>query len=207
MCVCMCVRACMRACVCACACVCVRACVCVGVRVCVHACVCACVCACMCVTKYMYVTPSSPTQPFYFLPLSSSHSSAPSVLSLPPALPSQGHLGAQGPDGPTGLPGRQGPPGEKVCHTCQQSGPPLVLPLSPFCEGGIIRGTCRSNIPYSGKLSREKTSRISQFCSYTSKFSPRNLGHGVFWHSKSEQSAKVFSAKIVFSPNHESFFP
>ena len=131
--------------------------------------------------------------------------SAPSVLSLPPALPSQGHLGAQGPDGPTGLPGRQGRPGEKVCHTCQQSGPPLVLPLSPFCEGGIIRGTCRLNIPYSGKLSREKTSRISQFCSYTSKFSPRNLGHGVFWHSKNEQSAKVFSAKIVFSPNHESF--
>ena len=44
-----------------------------------------------------------------------------------------------------------------------------------------------------GKLSREKA-----ICK---KFSPQNLGCGILWHGKSEQSAKVFSTKIVFFNN------
>ena len=39
------------------------------------------------------------------------------------------------------------------------------------------------------------------------KFSPQNLGRGVLWRSKSEQSAKVLSVKIAFSPIRESFLP
>ena len=62
-------------------------------------------------------------------------------------------------------------------------------------------------VPYSRKLSREKLLGILRFCGYTQEFSPRNLGHGVLWHCKSEQSTKVFSAKIVFSPICESFLP
>ena len=105
--------------------------------------------------------------------------SAPSVFSLSPALPSQGPLGAQGPDGPTGFPGRRGPPGEKVCHTCQHSALPLALLLSPLCEWGMVVGTYRSNIPYSGKLVREKT-----FTNFA-----------------------VFSAKIIFFTNSRKFSP
>ena len=43
-----------------------------------------------------------------------------------------------------------------------------------------------------------KLLRISRFCGYLPKFSPWNLGRGVLWHGTSEQSAKVFSAKIIF---------
>ena len=57
------------------------------------------------------------------------------------------------------------------------------------------------------KFRGRKLSRISRFCGYTRKFSPRNLGCGVLCCCKSDQSAKVFSAKIVISPIHESFFP
>ena len=52
-----------------------------------------------------------------------------------------------------------------------------------------------------------KLSWISRFCGYTRKFSLRNLGRGVLRHGKSEQSAKVFSAKIGFSPIRGSFLP
>ena len=52
-----------------------------------------------------------------------------------------------------------------------------------------------------------KLSWISRFCGYTRKFSPWNLGRGVLWHGQSEQSAKVFSVKIVFSPICKSFLP
>ena len=51
-----------------------------------------------------------------------------------------------------------------------------------------------------------KLSRISQFYRYTQKFTPRNLGRGVLWHCKCEQSTKVFST-IVFSPIRKSFLP
>ena len=53
----------------------------------------------------------------------------------------------------------------------------------------------------------KKLPRISRFCGYTRKFSPWNLGRSVIWHCKSEQSVKVFSTKIVFSPIRESFLP
>ena len=64
-------------------------------------------------------------------------------------------------------------------------------------------------VPYSGKLLREKTlnSRISQFCGYSRKFSPRNLGAWHPWCGTSEQSAKDFSAKIVFFTNLRKFSP
>ena len=52
-----------------------------------------------------------------------------------------------------------------------------------------------------------KLSRISRFCGYMQKFSLQNLERGILWLCKSEQSAKVFPAKIVFSPIHESFLP
>ena len=52
-----------------------------------------------------------------------------------------------------------------------------------------------------------KLSRISRFCGYTLKFSPQNLGRGVLWCGKSEQSAKVFSAEIVLFPNSQKFLP
>ena len=46
-----------------------------------------------------------------------------------------------------------------------------------------------------------KLSRISWFCSYSQKLSPQNLKAWHLWHCKSEQSVKVFSAKIVFFTN------
>ena len=49
-----------------------------------------------------------------------------------------------------------------------------------------------------------KLSRISWFCGYTQKFSPWNVGRGIFWHGKSEQSVKVFSTKIII---RKSFLP
>ena len=52
-----------------------------------------------------------------------------------------------------------------------------------------------------------KLLRISWFCGYTRKFSPQNLGHGIRWRCKSEQSAKVFSTKILFPPIRKSFLP
>ena len=59
-------------------------------------------------------------------------------------------------------------------------------------------------ILYSGKLSREKT---SQFCGYSQKLSPQNLGCSVLWRGKSEQSMKVFSVKIVFFISSQKFSP
>ena len=52
-----------------------------------------------------------------------------------------------------------------------------------------------------------KLLRISRFCGYTQKFSPRNLGRGIVWHSKSDQSTKVFSTKNVFFTNSRKFSP
>ena len=52
-----------------------------------------------------------------------------------------------------------------------------------------------------------KLLRISWFCGCTQNFSLRNLGRDVLWRCKSKQSAKVFSAKIVFSPIRESLLP
>ena len=52
-----------------------------------------------------------------------------------------------------------------------------------------------------------KLSRILWFCGCMRTFSPRNLGRGFLWRGRSEQCAKVLSAKIVFSPIRESFLP
>ena len=50
-----------------------------------------------------------------------------------------------------------------------------------------------------GKLSREKTS--ANFVVLLLLFSQRNLGAWRLWRGKSEQSAKVFSPKIIFFTN------
>ena len=52
-----------------------------------------------------------------------------------------------------------------------------------------------------------KLSRISRFCGYSRKFSLQNLGVWHLWCCKSEQSAKVFSAKIVLFTNPQKFSP
>ena len=49
--------------------------------------------------------------------------------------------------------------------------------------------------------------RILRFCGYMRKFSLQNLGRGILWHGKSEQSAKVFSVKIVFFTDLRKFSP
>ena len=72
--------------------------------------------------------------------------------------------------------------------------------LQQCCLG---RGPYRTAENFRGR----KLSRISWFCGYTQKFSPQNLGHSVLRHGKSEQSAEVFSTKIVFSPIRKSFLP
>ena len=53
-----------------------------------------------------------------------------------------------------------------------------------------------TKLPYNGKFQGRNHLRISRFCGYMQKFSPRNLGRGILWCCKSEQSAKVFSAKF-----------
>ena len=58
------------------------------------------------------------------------------------------------------------------------------------------------SLPYSGKLSREKTFAN---CGYSRKFSPQNLGVWHLWCCKSEQFTKVFSAKIVYFTNSRMF--
>ena len=52
--------------------------------------------------------------------------------------------------------------------------------------------------------------KLRGFCGFVAireSFLREIWGCGILWHGKSEQSAKVFSAKIVFSPIHESFLP
>ena len=46
-----------------------------------------------------------------------------------------------------------------------------------------------------------KLSRISRFVTICGSFSTKFGGRGILWCSKSKQSAKVFSAKIVFFTN------
>ena len=62
-------------------------------------------------------------------------------------------------------------------------------------------------VPYSGKLSREKT-----FANFTVLWQFAKVFSAKFgaWHPlarQSEQSVKIFPVKIVFSPIHESFLP
>ena len=58
-----------------------------------------------------------------------------------------------------------------------------------------------------GNFRGRKLSRISWFCGYLRKFSPQNLEVWHLWCCKSEQSVKVFSAKIVFFTNSRKFSP
>ena len=74
-------------------------------------------------------------------------------------------------------------------------------------DGYLCSLLCVQTIPYSGKLRGRKLSKILRFCGYTRMFSPQNLVRGILWHGKSEQSAKVFSAKIVFFTNPRKFSP
>ena len=63
-------------------------------------------------------------------------------------------------------------------------------------------------VPYSRKLSREKTCRISRFCSYSSKFSQWNWGVWcLFPATPVSNPQKVSPQKSYFSPIHESFLP
>ena len=78
-----------------------------------------------------------------------------------------------------------------------QSWPTMLFP----CKFPPFHFQCERMYHIAGKLQGRK---LSRFCGYLRKFSPRNLG--VFWHGKSEQSAKVFSMKIVFY-QFESFLP
>ena len=58
-----------------------------------------------------------------------------------------------------------------------------------------------------GNFQERKLSRISWFCGYSWKFSPQNLGAWHLWRCKSEQSANVFSTKIIFFTNLQKFSP
>ena len=68
-------------------------------------------------------------------------------------------------------------------------------------------GHLKFTVPYSGKLSREKTfANFAVLWQYAKVFSAK-FGAWRPWRCKSEQIPKVFSAKIVFSPIRESFLP
>ena len=81
--------------------------------------------------------------------------------------------------------------------------------LQPHHSENIPGIMCRLkyNIPYSGKLSTEKTFANLRFCGYLRKFSLQNLEVWHLWCCKSEQSVKVFFAKIIFFTNLRKFSP
>ena len=63
-------------------------------------------------------------------------------------------------------------------------------------------------VPYSGKLSRKKTlANFTVLWLFAKVFLCENWGHDVLWRSKSEQSAQVFYAKIIFFTNLHKFSP
>ena len=63
----------------------------------------------------------------------------------------------------------------------------------------------RSKYRIVGNVRGRRLSRISQFCGYSRKFSPQNLGA---WRPLArEQSAKVFSTKIVLFTSPQKFSP
>ena len=76
-----------------------------------------------------------------------------------------------------------------------------------FKRSGVTKTVYTCLYRIAANFQGRKLSQISRFCDYMKKFSPRNLGCGILRHSKNEQFAKVFSAKIVFSPICESFLP
>ena len=71
-----------------------------------------------------------------------------------------------------------------------------------------MQSTSDRLVPYSRKLLREKTFANFAVLWLSAKvFSAKFGGCGVLWHSKSEQFAKVFYAKIVFCTNLRKFSP
>ena len=68
--------------------------------------------------------------------------------------------------------------------------------------------TLHHNYRIAEKLLRgENFSEFRSFVAIRESFLCEIWGHGVLWHSMSEQSTKVFSEKIVFSPICTSFSP
>jgi len=70
-----------------------------------------------------------------------------------------------------------------------------------------MQSTSDRLVPYSEKLLREKTFANFAVLWLSASFLSEIEGHGVLWHSKSEQFAKVFYAKSYFSPICGSFLP
>ena len=77
-----------------------------------------------------------------------------------------------------------------IWGTCKQ---PVYTAINTYCIAGNFRG--------------RKLSRISWFCAYLRIFIGETWGQGVLWCGTREQSVKVFSAKLYFSPIRESFLP
>ena len=63
------------------------------------------------------------------------------------------------------------------------------------------------SLPYSGKLEEENFHKFHGFMAICESFIRKIWGRGVLWHSKSEQSVKVLSMKIVFFTNSHKFSP
>ena len=65
------------------------------------------------------------------------------------------------------------------------------------CQILSMADACLQMYHIVGNFRGRTLSRISHFCSYSWKFSPWNFwGHGILWHGKSKQSAKVLSVKF-----------
>ena len=62
------------------------------------------------------------------------------------------------------------------------------------------------SVPYSGKLSREKTFTNFEVLRLFVKFFSTKFGAVALFGSTSEQFVKVFSMKILFSTNSQKFF-
>ena len=71
-------------------------------------------------------------------------------------------------------------------HFCQAQSSPVPAMLHTVPRLGFRHVTPGEN--FWGR----KLLHFFLFCGYTRTFSPQNLGHGVLWRSKSEQSAKLY---------------
>ena len=87
---------------------------------------------------------------------------------------------------------------------------PSLLPSSSFSSSlhsSFLLTSPLLSPPLAGSFQGRKLLQISRFCSYPRKFSPWIGDVASFGNDTSEQSVKIFSAKILFLPNYESFFP
>ena len=81
-----------------------------------------------------------------------------------------------------------------------------------LCKNPNMIWLCRFSTPHpkyriAGNFQGRKLSRILWFVAIHKSFLHEIWGHGIHWRGKSEQSAKVFSAKIVFFTNSQKFSP